>query len=33
MPTGKVNVTGVFTRYRNTWQILMRTIDDIQLAQ
>lgn len=33
MPTGKVNVTGVFTRYRNTWQILMRTIDDIQPAQ
>ena len=33
MPTGKVDVTGVFTRYRNTWQILMRTIDDIQPAQ
>ena len=32
MPTGKVNVTGIFTRYRNTWQILLRTIDDIQPA-
>lgn len=30
MPTGKVDVTGVFTRYRNVWQILMRTPDDIQ---
>lgn len=33
MPTGKVNVTGVFTRFRDTWQILMRTIDDIEPAQ
>ena len=32
MPTGKVNVTGIFTRYRNTWQILMRSINDIQPA-
>lgn len=30
MPTGKVDVTGIFTRYRNVWQILMRTPDDIQ---
>ena len=33
MPTGKVNVTGIFTRFRDTWQILMRTIDDIEPAQ
>ena len=33
MPEGKVNVTGIFTRYRNTWQILMRSINDIELAQ
>ena len=32
MPTGKVDVTGIFTRYRNTWQILMRTESDIQPA-
>lgn len=32
MPTGKVNITGIFTRYRNTWQILLRTVDDIQPA-
>lgn len=30
MPTGKVDITGLFTRYNNTWQILLRTIDDIQ---
>ncbi|MBR6979421.1 MAG: hypothetical protein IKH88_06255 [Prevotella sp.] len=33
MPTGKVDVTGIFTRFRNTWQILMRTESDIQPAQ
>ncbi len=33
MPTGKLNVTGIFTRFRNTWQILLRSIDDIQAAQ
>ena len=33
MPQGKVDVTGIFTRYRNTWQILMRTVDDIKPAQ
>lgn len=32
MPTAAVNVTGIFTRFRNTWQILMRTLDDIQPA-
>ena len=32
MPTGKVNITGIFTRYRNTWQILLRTVNDIQPA-
>ena len=33
MPQGKVDVTGIFTRYRDTWQILMRTTADIQPAQ
>jgi len=33
MPTGKVDVTGIFTRFRNTWQILLRTEQDIQPAQ
>ena len=30
IPQGKVNVTGVFTRYQDTWQIMVRTVDDVQ---
>lgn len=30
MPQGKVNITGIFTRYNNTWQILMRKGCDIE---
>lgn len=33
MPQGKVNITGIFTRYRNIWQILMRTETDVETAQ
>ena len=32
MPTGLVDITGIFTRYRNTWQILLRSVNDIQPA-
>lgn len=32
LPTTPVNLTGIFTRYKNTWQILLRTADDIQPA-
>lgn len=32
MPTELIDVTGIFTRYRNTWQILLRTSDDVQLT-
>ena len=32
MPQEKIDVTGIFTRYRDTWQILLRTEDDIQPA-
>ena len=32
MPTGKIDVTGIFTRFKNTWQILLRTESDIQPA-
>ena len=32
MPTELIDVTGIFTRYRNTWQILLRTADDVQLT-
>ncbi len=30
LPQGKVDITGIFTRYRNTWQILLRTADDVK---
>lgn len=30
MPTGKVNITGIFTRYGSTWQILLRTGADVE---
>lgn len=30
MPTGRVDITGVATRYNDTWQILMRTVNDIK---
>ncbi len=33
LPTGKVNITGVFTRYRNVWQILLRTSSDIETVK
>lgn len=33
MPTGAVDITGVFTRFRNTWQILLRSADDIKPAK
>jgi DNA/RNA endonuclease YhcR with UshA esterase domain len=33
MPQGKVDITGVASYYYGTWQILMRTEDDIQAAQ
>ena len=31
MPQGELSITGIFTRYRNTWQILIRTLDDIEV--
>ena len=33
LPAGKLNITGVFTRYRTTWQILIRDERDIQPAE
>ena len=32
LPMGKVNLTGILTRFNNDWQLLIRTADDIQLA-
>lgn len=31
MPKGKVDIYGIATRYNNTWQILVRTADDIKI--
>ena len=33
MPTGRVDITGVATRYNDTWQFLMRDINDIKESQ
>ncbi len=33
MPAGKHNITGIFTRFKNTWQILLRSTDDITPAK
>lgn len=30
MPTGSVDITGIFTRFRDTWQILLRSANDIK---
>ncbi len=32
MPTGNVDLTGIFTRYGTTWQILMRSDADFSLS-
>lgn len=32
MPKGKVNITGVITRYNDTWQCMLRVLDDIKPA-
>lgn len=33
VPTGKVNITGIFSRYSTTWQILLRSAADVQPAE
>ena len=30
LPTGKVNITGVAKRYRNQWEFIIRSIDDVE---
>ena len=32
LPTEAVDITGIFTRYNNVWQILIRTQSDVQTA-
>lgn len=33
MPMGKVNITGIFTRYQDTWQIMIRTANDVEVIK
>ena len=33
IPSGKLNITGIFTRYGSDWQIYLRTAEDVQSAQ
>lgn len=33
IPTGKVDITGIFKRFNNQWEIIIRSLDDIQPAQ
>lgn len=30
LPTGKVDVTGIMKRYNNTWEIIIRSLDDVK---
>lgn len=32
LPTGKVNVTGILKRYNSSWELILRTIDDVEMA-
>ena len=31
MPNAKMNITGIFKRYRDTWEIIIRNTDDIEI--
>ena len=33
LPIGKVDVTGIFSRYNNTWQIAIRSLNDVRPAE
>ena len=33
MPEGQLDITGIFTRYRDTWQILMRQDSDFKVSE
>lgn len=32
LPTGQVDITGLFTRYNNKWQIIIRQVSDVKAA-
>jgi len=33
LPTGKVNITGVVKRYRNQWEFIIRSIEDVEVVK
>jgi hypothetical protein len=33
LPQGKVNLTGIMKRYDNNWEIILRSLDDVQEVQ
>ena len=33
LPNGKVNITGVVKRYRNQWEFIIRSIDDVEVVK
>lgn len=33
IPTGKMNITGIWKRYNNAWELVIRSIDDIEVIE
>ena len=33
LPVSKVNITGIFTRYNNKWQVIIRSVKDVEFVQ
>ena len=33
LPQGKVNVTGILKRYNNSWELIIRSLDDIEAVK
>lgn len=33
VPQGKCNITGIFKRYNNNWEIIIRSIDDVESVE
>ncbi|MBF1583925.1 MAG: hypothetical protein HXO28_10885, partial [Prevotella sp.] len=33
VPTGKVDIVGIFKRFNNQWEIVIRSLDDIKVAE
>jgi len=33
IPTGKLNLTGIWKRYNNYWELILRSLDDVEVAE